>query len=117
MDTMVPTFVDVFTGFDFYVVSLGIFVAISVFKQLVKYRKQGAQALNTRWAKLLLNLAPVIMGPLFSIIPGIFSEYEIGVRIILGCVAGFFSDKLVYRILSIVFPAATVSGDDESRRQ
>jgi len=112
--------VAVFSSLDFYIVSIGVFALITSAKQAVKQlpigdSKGSAAVFNRGWANFCLHLAPQTLGALFAMCPGIFDEYTTGMRLLLGVIAGFFSEKVVYKITKQFFPNAVVSDKDDSR--
>ena len=110
----------VFTSLDFYIVSIAVFALITSLKQAVKQlpygsEKGSAHLLDVAWVNFGLHLLPQVLGAAIALCPGIFDEYTTGMRIILGIIAGFFSEKVVYKVSKQFFPNLLVSDKDETR--
>lgn len=99
-------------AFDFVVIALAVFATVTSGKHLVL--ALGGKRLDTPVGQALLRLAPVTLGIVASLVPGVFDGCEIGLKALLGSFAGFTSEG-VYNQVKARFPAIAASKESPKR--
>lgn len=80
-------------GFPIVVIALVVVAVITVFKHVLKTVSKNL--LDLKGFQIALELAPILLGVWFGLVPGVFPlQYSPAMCSLLGCIAGFMSPTI-----------------------
>lgn len=96
---------------DMVVVALAVIAIITVAKQAGSVLDQsGTHCLDRVPVQIMLHVAPLVLGVALAACGGVFSEYALDVRLMLGLISGFLAPG-IYSSLKRLAPGVMLGKD------
>lgn len=104
-------------AFDIAVVAVAVVAILTTAKHVgAVLHKANGHCLNRPGVKIALEIAPLVLGPLIAIIPGLFDAFGIELQAVFGLIAGYMSPG-IYGHLKKRLPGIMMSSEADARSE
>jgi len=103
-------------AFDIAIVAVAVVAILTTAKHVgAILHRRDARCLDLPWVKVGLEIAPIVLGPVIAIIPGLFDSFGIELQAVFGLIAGYMSPG-IYGHLKRRLPGVMMSSESKTRK-